>query len=99
MSRTWLVCETADEQDQWPTDPCAALDTDSDGQPNIIDCPEGHTTLLVEDQDDDNDGTPDILEGAVSSQDESSSSITLILGIGLIVILAGIIFSRMRKEE
>jgi hypothetical protein len=89
----------SDAQDQWPTDPCAALDTDNDGQPNIIDCPEGHTTLLVEDQDDDNDGTPDILEGAVSSQDESSSSITLILGIGVIVILAGIIFSRMRKEE
>jgi len=88
-----------DELDEWPTDACAALDTDRDGQPNTIDCPEGHTTLLVEDQDDDNDGTPDILEGAVSSQDEGSSSTSLLLGIGVIVILAGIIFSRMRKEE
>lgn len=88
-----------DEQDQWPTDPCAALDTDRDGQPNIVDCPEGYSTLLVEDQDDDNNGILDILEGTGSGQVESSSSISLILGIGVIVILAGIIFSRMRKEE
>ncbi|MGY8670278.1 MAG: hypothetical protein ACKVJ7_04425, partial [Candidatus Poseidoniales archaeon] len=88
-----------DEQDQWPRDPCAALDTDRDGQPNSIDCPEGYSTLLVEDQDDDNDGTPDILEGAISGQDDSSTPVTLILGIGLIIILAGIIFSRMQKEE
>ena len=88
-----------DEQDEWPKDPCAALDTDRDGQPNSIDCPEGYSSLLVEDQDDDNDGTPDILEGAISGQDDSSTPITLILGIGLIIILAGIIFSRMSKEE
>ena len=89
----------SDEQDQWPTDPCAALDTDNDGQPNTINCPEGYTSLLVEDQDDDNDGTPDVLEGAVSGQDEGSSAITLFLAIGVVVILAGIILSRMRKEE
>ncbi len=88
-----------DEQDKWPKDPCAALDTDNDGQPNVIDCPEGQTTLLVEDQDDDNDGTPDILENGVSGQSEDSSPISLIIGIGVVVILAGIVLSRMRKED
>ena len=88
-----------DVQDKWPTDPCAAIDTDNDGQPNTINCPEGVTTLLVEDQDDDNDGTPDSLENGVSSQDESSSAASLILGIGVVVILAGIVLSRMRKED
>ena len=88
-----------DVQDKWPTDPCAAIDTDNDGQPNTINCPEGSTTMLVEDQDDDNDGTPDSLENGVSSQDESSSAASLILGVGVVVILAGIVLSRMRKED
>ena len=88
-----------DTQDKWPTDPCAAIDTDNDGQPNTINCPEGSTTMLVEDQDDDNDGTPDSLENGVSSQDESSSGASLILGVGVVVILAGIVLSRMRKED
>ena len=55
--------------------------------------------MLVEDQDDDNDGTPDSLENGVSSQDESSSGPSLILGVGVVVILAGIVLSRMRKED
>ena len=46
-----------DDRDDFPTDPCASTDTDSDGFPDDIfaNC---ETDLLVDD-DDDNDGVPD----------------------------------------
>jgi hypothetical protein len=75
-----------DKKDKFPLDACAFADSDDDGMPDTINCPDGVTTWLFEDQDDDNDGTPDILEG-VSSEEESIISTTgLLLVIGLIII-------------
>ena len=36
-------------------------DTDGDRQPDELNCPDGTTTDLFEDQDDDGDGIPDTL--------------------------------------
>jgi len=46
-----------DDLDIFPTDPCAAVDTDGDGMPDwiVLNC----NTTLIEDTDDDNDGFPD----------------------------------------
>ena len=46
--------------DAFPTDISANLDTDGDGDPDIIN--PNYTTILVEDLDDDNDGASDIAE-------------------------------------
>jgi hypothetical protein len=85
-----------DIKDKFPLDACAYLDSDDDGMPDTINCPEGMSTWLFEDQDDDNDGTPDILEG-VSTKDGSMISNTgLLLVIGLII-LAIMLVVRSRR--
>ena len=63
-----------DVRDAWPTDPCANIDTDGDGQPDDFQCPPGVTTWLTEDPDDDGDGIPDVSEGADSGEDSEDSS-------------------------
>ena len=84
-----------DENDVWPTDACAWMDTDDDGQPDRIECPEGKTTMLFEDQDDDGDGTPDELEGKSSTKNEDQSTGLLLIG-GIIVIVLIVFFVRTR---
>ena len=84
-----------DENDVWPKDPCAWLDTDEDGQPDRIECPPGFTTSLFEDQDDDGDGTPDELEGSSMSDSEDNSTPIIFIGAILILILI-IFFIRIR---
>ena len=84
-----------DENDVWPTDACVWMDTDDDGQPDRIECPEGKTTMLFEDQDDDGDGTPDELEGKSSTKNEDQSTALLLIG-GIIVIVLIIFFLRTR---
>ena len=84
-----------DENDVWPTDACAWMDTDDDGQPDRIECPEGKTTMLFEDQDDDGDGTPDELEGKASTKNEDQSTGLLLIG-GIIVIVLIVFFVRTR---
>ena len=79
-----------DENDAWPKDPCAWIDSDDDGQPDRIQCPPGATTMLFEDQDDDGDGIPDELEG--TSLGESEDSTTPLILIGSILVLVLIIF-------
>ena len=85
-----------DTRDAWPVDPCAWQDTDNDGQPNTISCPEGATTYLTEDQDDDGDGVLDLLEGTSSSDSGDFSTATLLL---LVLIFAAIalFMTRMRR--
>ena len=84
-----------DENDVWPTDACAWMDTDDDGQPDRIECPEGKTTMLFEDQDDDGDGTPDELEGKSSEKNEDQSTgLLLISGIIIIVLIVFIVRTR-----
>jgi hypothetical protein len=84
-----------DENDVWPKDACAWMDTDDDGQPDRIECPDGETTLLFEDQDDDGDGTPDELEGKSSEKSEDQSTALLLIG-GIIVLVLIIFFVRTR---
>tara|TARA_B100001121_G_scaffold308811_1_gene333827 strand:- start:943 stop:5595 length:4653 start_codon:yes stop_codon:yes gene_type:complete len=84
-----------DENDVWPKDPCAWLDTDEDGQPDRIECPPGFTTSLFEDQDDDGDGTPDELEGSSMGNSEDNSTPIIFLGAILILVLI-IFFIRIR---
>jgi hypothetical protein len=76
-----------DTRDAWPVDPCAWQDTDNDGLPNNVKCPEGKTTYLVADPDDDNNGILDILESTASTESGDFSTGTLLL---IVLILAGI---------
>lgn len=85
-----------DKKDKFPLDACAFADSDDDGMPDEINCPDGVTTWLFEDQDDDNDGTPDILEGVSSKEDSIISSTGLFLVSGLII-LAALVIVRSRK--
>tara|TARA_B110000459_G_scaffold77210_1_gene86872 strand:- start:14837 stop:19534 length:4698 start_codon:yes stop_codon:yes gene_type:complete len=68
-----------DARDDYPTDPCAWIDTDQDGQPDSVDCPAGMTTWLFADQDDDNDGVPDVMEGTITKESGDFSTGTLLL--------------------
>jgi uncharacterized protein YjbI with pentapeptide repeats len=86
-----------DIRDPWPTDSCASMDTDSDGQPDNMHCPPGVTTWLTVDPDDDGDGIPDTSEGQESDDDSSGSPITIIIFVGLF--LAAAAFMLMRKEQ
>lgn len=84
-----------DENDVWPKDPCAWIDTDEDGQPDRIECPPGASTLLFEDQDDDGDGVPDELEGTSLGESEDSTTPLILIGSILIAVLI-IFFVRVR---
>jgi hypothetical protein len=84
-----------DTRDKWPKDPCAWQDTDNDGSPDNINCPDGETTDLFEDQDDDGDGVPDVLEGK-SSKDSSFDLMTLILLV-LCAVAVVLFLGRMKK--
>ena len=85
-----------DARDDYPMDACAHADTDGDGQPDTVDCPEGMTTWLFADQDDDNDGIPDVLEGETVDNNDDFSTGTLLL-IALIGAALVLIVLRMRK--
>ena len=80
-----------DEDDAWPNDPCVSKDTDSDGQPDTIDCPEGFTTYLVEDQDDNGDG---IMDGTEGNEDSEMSPFVLVILILIPCILGIFLFKR-----
>ena len=86
----------SDSRDAWPLDPCAWQDTDKDQQPNEINCPDGVTTLLIEDQDDDGDGIPDILEG--QSSDDSGDFDTFTMFILVIIAIIFVLFIRRMKQ-
>ena len=89
-----------DSRDEWPLDPCAWQDTDGDRQPDNLNCPEGVTSDLFEDQDDDGDGIPDTLEGSTSSSEGSFNSVTLILlVIGIIVVVVFLRRTRQGLQE
>ena len=87
-----------DERDAWPFDACAWQDTDSDNQPDEINCPLGITSLLVEDQDDDGDGIPDLLEG--QSNDDSGDFDTLTMLILVVLAIVVVLFiMRIKKGD
>ena len=82
--------------DAWPFDPCASLDTDRDGMPDRIDCPDGVTTDLVEDDDDDNDGVLDVIQGYLKIR---KLIIFILVDIWCLHNFVGLVLSRLRKEE
>ena len=85
----------SDSRDAFPLDPCAQKDTDGDTQPDVLDCPEGVTSWLTEDQDDDGDGVPDGTEG-VSGDGESNDVNALVVVLVLVVVAVGLFFMRLR---
>ena len=85
-----------DARDDYPMDACAFLDTDGDGQPDDVNCPDGMTTWLFADQDDDNDGIPDVMEGIPVDEPGDFSTSTLLL-IALVVAAILLFAARMRK--
>ena len=85
----------SDSRDAFPLDPCAQKDTDGDTQPDVLDCPEGITSWLTEDQDDDGDGVPDGTEG-VSSEGGSNDVNALVVVLVLVVVVVGLFFMRLR---
>jgi hypothetical protein len=85
-----------DARDDYPMDACAFLDTDGDGQPDDVNCPDGMTTWLFADQDDDNDGIPDVMEGTPVDEPGDFSTSTLLL-IALVVAAILLFAARMRK--
>ena len=85
-----------DARDDYPMDACAFLDTDCDGQPDDVNCPDGMTTWLFADQDDDNDGIPDVMEGTPVDEPGDFSTSTLLL-IALVVAAILLFAARMRK--
>jgi hypothetical protein len=87
-----------DIRDPWPTDSCASMDTDGDGQPDNMHCPPGVTTWLTVDPDDDGDGIPDASEGAESGGDSSGSPIVIALFVGLFLAAAAFMLMRSKQE-
>ena len=87
-----------DERDSWPLDACAWQDTDDDKQPDDINCPEGLTTVLIEDQDDDGDGIPDVLEGQ-SDDDSGEFDMSTMLILVVLAIVFVLFIMRMKKGD
>lgn len=88
--------EFTDVKDAFPLDVCAYLDTDGDTQPDDINCPEGVTTWLTVDMDDDGDGIPDSLEGVkADSGDDNINAIMLVVTLFVVVVL--LFVARLRK--
>ena len=85
-----------DTRDDWPVDPCAWLDSDNDGLPNTVTCPEGKETYLVADIDDDNDGILDVNEGGTAAQSGDFSTGTLLL---IVLLLGGLVVFMMRVKR
>ena len=85
----------SDSRDAFPLDPCAQKDTDGDTQPDVLDCPDGITSWLTEDQDDDGDGVPDGTEG-VSGDGASNDVNALMVVLVLIIVAIGLFFMRLR---
>ena len=87
-----------DIRDAWPTDQCASLDSDNDGQPDDMHCPPGVTTWLTVDSDDDGDGIPDASEGAESTKDSSNGPIAIAIFVGLFLAAAAFMLMRGKQE-
>ena len=85
-----------DIRDAWPVDPCAWLDSDGDGFPNSVDCPEGKETYLIADLDDDGNGVLDSQETETSSESGDFSTGTLLL---IVLIIGGIVLFMMRTKR
>ncbi len=86
----------SDSKDAFPLDPCAQMDTDGDTQPDDLDCPEGYSSWLTEDMDDDDDGTPDLLEGVEYSDDDVNvNGLMVVLALFVVVVL--MFFARLRR--
>ena len=62
----------------------------------MLNCPEGYTSWLTEDMDDDGDGTPDVLEGTdASDADVNLNALLLVAAIFVVVFL--LFVARLRR--
>lgn len=86
----------SDNRDAFPLDPCAQKDTDGDTQPDVLDCPEGYTSWLTEDQDDDGNGVADDAEGDSTGSSTTNLNALMVVVIGLLVV-ASLFFVRLRN--
>ena len=86
----------SDSRDAFPLDPCAQKDTDGDTQPDVLDCPEGYTSWLTEDQDDDGNGVPDDAEGESAGSESTNLNALMVVVVGLLVVV-GLFFTRLRS--
>ena len=87
-----------DEWDAWPLDACAWQDTDNDKQPDNLNCPAGITSVLIEDQDDDGDGIPDVLEGQTSDDSGDFDTLTMLILVVLAIVFV-LFVRRMNKGD
>ena len=87
-----------DERDAWPLDACAWQDTDNDKQPDNLNCPAGITSVLIEDQDDDGDGIPDVLEGQSSDDSGDFDTLTMLTLVVLAIVFV-LFVRRMNKGD
>lgn len=87
-----------DERDAWPLDACAWQDTDNDKQPDNLNCPAGITSALIEDQDDDGDGIPDVLEGQTSDDSGDFDTLTMLILVVLAIVFV-LFVRRMNKGD
>jgi hypothetical protein len=65
--------------------------------PDELRCPDGVTTTLVEDTDDDNDGILDV--DALAGGGEEGTTMSMIAAVLLFIAIAALVINRMRKSE
>ena len=81
-----------DTLDIWPLDPCADADVDNDLLPDVIDCPSGVTTDLVEDE--------DVKKTShKSNSEEESADMGMLVAFMLLIVGALLVINRMRASE
>ena len=81
-----------DTLDIWPLDPCADADVDNDLLPDVIDCPSGVTTDLVEDE--------DVKKTShKSNSEEESANMGMLVAFMLLIVGALLVINRMRASE
>lgn len=83
--------------DAWPNDACASRDSDYDGMPDELRCPDGVTTTLIEDTDDDNDGILDV--DALAGGGEDGTTMSMIAAVLLFIAIAALVINRLRKQN
>ena len=62
----------------------------------MLDCPEGYTSWLTEDQDDDGNGVADDAEGDSTGSSTTNLNALMVVVIGLLVV-ASLFFVRLRN--
>ena len=81
-----------DSLDIWPLDPCADADVDNDMKPDVVNCPAGVLTELVEDDD------VKQLTRALEAEDEGAD-MGMLVAFMLIIVGVVLVINRMRSAK